>query len=76
MQVQISISANWLGSQDNSKKHCVVDKSEKLLQSSRSPWEIRHRQGSRFKMDGISTMNSAATIVTTKSGYLLQENVK
>ena len=57
-------------------KHCVLDKSEKSIQSSRSPWEIRHQQGSRIKVDGVSTKSAAVTMVTAESGYLLQENVR
>ena len=32
-------------------KTLCLNKSEKILQSSRSPWEIRHRQGSHIKED-------------------------
>ena len=51
-------------------------KSEKCLQSSRSSWEIRNRQGSRIKVDGVCTKNPAATMVTAESRYLLQDNVR
>ena len=57
-------------------KNCVLDNSEKSLQSSRSPWEIRHRQGSRIKVDGIRTKSAAATMVTAEPGHLLEENVR
>ena len=58
------------------RKHCILDKSEKSLQSSRSPWEIRHRQGSSIKMDGASTKSTAATMVATEPGYLPQDDVR
>ena len=57
-------------------KTLCFNNSEKCFQSSRSSWEIRHRQGSRIKVDEVCTKNPAPTMVTAESRYLLQDNFR
>merc|ERR1711867_357071 len=52
------------------RKYCVLDQSEESIQPSRSPWEIRYRQGPSIQVDKPGEASATTTMVATKSRYL------